>query len=468
MKNFTIQKRLACDTVVVGGGTTGLAAVVAAARGGADTLLVEANGYPGGNACSVPCWMGFHARSGEAVIGGFPLEFAGKLREAGAASEIYMDPICGSAAYVNPHWLKIVAARELEQAGVRMLFHTRFVELELAEGRIVAVYLAGGEGLIRVACRNVIDCTDNGAVAIAAGETMRRGREGDGKTQVSSWVFEVGNIDFAKLGDYFTRHPEDLRPFPLADAAGHVRRALKQDGFVSGAFGRLVARAERDGMSLPRNNMPGVFFPRSRTFMTVAGRVEAVDPGDSGNHTRSELEGMAQVPIWMEFLRRYAPGFEEAVLTGSCGSIGVREINHLMGAYTLTAEDLLTGRDFADTIALGAYHLDIHSPDHKGLETRFPKVYHIPYRALLPLRTENLLVAGRAISATHEALASTRVIPISMAEGEAAGTAAALAVKTGKGFQELEVVELQAVLRKNRVLLEPGAGVENELWRREA
>lgn len=113
----------------------------------------------------------------------------------------------------------------------------------------------------------------------------------------------------------------------------------------------------------------------------------------------------------------------------------------------------MNGVIFDDAIALGGYHLDIHSPDHGGLETRRPPVYSIPYRALQSTDTDNLLMAGRVISATHEAQSSTRVIPISMALGEAAGTAAALAVKHGTDATAIESNELQELLRRNGVLL---------------
>ena len=318
----------------------------------------------------------------------------------------------------------LVAADFVSRAGVDILLHTRFAGVERIDKKITAVYLWGGEGLIEVTLENVIDCTDAGFVAREAGETLFRGRSPDHKVQVASWTFEIDNIDFPELAAYFTAFPDDMRPFPLDDAPGHVRQILQQDGFVIGAFHRLIRQAEKDGMCLPRSNMPGVIFPRQGRFVTVASRVENVDPASSASHSRAEIEGAAQAELWLRFLRQYVPGFAHCRISGSCSSIGVRETCHLQGAATLSGENLLRGDIPEDSIALGAYHLDVHSPDHRGIETRFPRIYGIPFGALCPLRTANLLVAGRAVSATHDALASTRVIPISMAEGEAAGTAA--------------------------------------------
>ncbi len=445
-KTFEIKRRFICDTIVIGGGTTGIAAAIASARNGACTMLIENCGHLGGNATVVPSWMGFHAPDGSQVVKGIALELLTELQAIGGATPLYPDPICGSMAAINTHWLKIVADKKIRNSGVQLLLHTRFVGVEKDGREISGVYLWGGEGLIYVDCKFVIDCTDTGVVALESGEKMIRGRVSDGKVQVSSWTFEIGNVDFTELAAYFTEYPDDLRPFPLKDAAAHVRTVLAQDAFVMGAFARLVSRAKKDGMLLPRNNMPGVIFPAAGKFVTVASRVENVNPSDSLAYTQAESTGIAQVEIWLNFLKKYVPGFRNCTLSDTYGSIGIRETNHMAGAYTLTADDLLCGRRFDDVIALGGYHLDIHSPDHDGIETRFPAIYMIPYRALLPLNTGNLLVAGRAISATHEAQASTRVIPISMAEGEAAGTAAALCAAAGVSAGNVSMEELQRKL----------------------
>ena len=160
VKEFAIRRSLNFDTVVIGGGTTGIAAAVASARNGAKTLLVESNGFLGGNGASIPSWMGFHSRSGEAVIGGIALELVQEMQRREGASRIYPDPICGSVCIIQPALLKIVAADFVSRAGVDILLHTRFAGVERIDKKITAVYLWGGEGLIEVTLENVIDCTD--------------------------------------------------------------------------------------------------------------------------------------------------------------------------------------------------------------------------------------------------------------------------------------------------------------------
>jgi hypothetical protein len=245
---------------------------------------------------------------------------------------------------------------------------------------------------------------------------------------------------------YFAANPDQIRPFPLKDPEALLDQMHQAEVFVMGSFKRLIQQAKADGLPLPRDIFPGVAFPKIGEVMHVASRVEDVDPNDATNNAQSQIEGMRQTQVWMEFLRRYVPGFERCRLVTTPSHIGIRETNHLDGEYLLTKDDLMTGRAFDDVIALGGYHLDIHTPDHAGLETAHPPTYQIPYRSLLPKSVDGLLVAGRAISATHEAQSSTRVIPISMAQGQAAGTAAALAARKNVNPREVDIHELQELL----------------------
>jgi len=176
-------------------------------------------------------------------------------------------------------------------------------------------------------------------------------------------------------------------------------------------------------------------------------RIEDVDLNNEATYSTAEKVGQLQVREMMSFFHRYVPGGEKARLVDSSNQIGVRETRHMDGEYVLTVEDLLAGRRFKDTIAVADYHVDIHTPDNEGYgPLRQPPTYSIPYRSLLPKYLDNVLVAGRCISATHEAEASTRVIPIGMAVGEAAGTAAALSVRQNTKPKSLSVRHLQETL----------------------
>lgn len=149
------------------------------------------------------------------------------------------------------------------------------------------------------------------------------------------------------------------------------------------------------------------------------------------------------------FLRRYVPGFEQAYVVQSGVNIGVRETRRILGEYQLTGDDILQARKFTDVIARSTYPIDIHNPEGTGTTLqRLPpgEAYDIPLRCLLPREVEGLVVAGRCISGTHEAHSSYRVMPVSMATGQAAGVCAALAVRQGKPARALAAAEVQAEL----------------------
>lgn len=456
-----VQFEESFDVVVVGGGTTGVVAALAAARHGAKTAIVEINGFLGGNATTNLPWFGFHNSERELVVRGIPLEIIERLHLMGGASEFHFDPIGNSVVAVNPSWLKIALARMLADAGVEMFLHSLAIGVATEGNRVTGVYIQNKQGCQQLVGEVFVDCTDTGDVAVKCGARYEFGRDTDNKVQASSYAFTVGGIDFAEMLSYFEANPDQLRPFPLDEATleNLLARMRTAPLFVIGAFPELMAKASQDGLTLPRDRMIGVCYPQTGEAVFVTSRVENVNANDVRNLSRAEIEGVLQIEQIMEFIKRYMPGGSAARLVGSAHQIGIRETRHIIGDYCLTGEDLLAGKRFDDVIALGGYHLDIHSPDRKGLEPyRRPPTYEIPYRSLLPQGVEGILVAGRIISANHEAESSTRVVAISAAQGQAAGTAAALAVKAGVLPRVLDVHMLQAALIKDGAEIGQGIG----------
>ena len=173
------------------------------------------------------------------------------------------------------------------------------------------------------------------------------------------------------------------------------------------------------------------------------------------------MEGRRQVDIAFKYLRKYVPGFENAVLIESGAEIGIRETRHIVGRYCVTENDVMMGSCFEDCIALSGFPMDIH--DNSGRNDQFiaPKhanCYQVPYRALIPMKTENLLIAGRSISATSGAAAALRVMPTCFAMGEAAGIAASLAFERGGAISVSAVdhVRLRELLRSVGACVDAG------------
>jgi hypothetical protein len=235
-------------------------------------------------------------------------------------------------------------------------------------------------------------------------------------------------VDDERVKAYVAAHPEDYRP-----------------------FSSLVQQArERGEFSIPRRGV-GLYRTLDRGVWRInTTRIQRLRGTDARDLTRAEIEGRHQVQALMTFFRKWVPGFEDAELLDTATQIGVRETRRILGEYTLTLEDLAEGREFEDVIALAGYPVDIHSPTGDGGgatgELKTANIYQIPYRSLVPARVEQLLVAGRSLSATHEALAAVRVMPPAFAMGQAAGAAAALAVARGIPPRRVPVVDLQAVL----------------------
>ncbi|NLS79591.1 MAG: FAD-dependent oxidoreductase [Chloroflexi bacterium] len=445
-----VQRSRSHDVVVVGGGTTGFAAALASARNGADTALVEYNSFVGGNAANGLPFLGSHNQQKQLVVKGTALELIRRLQSVDAASDYYWDPITSDLVWINPDWLKVMAMTMLDEAGVHLYLRSLASGVDATAGHLNGLFISNKEGCQRLVARAFVDATDTADIAVLGGADYIRGRARDGRVQAASLCVRVGSIDFTELLQYYDAHPDEIRPWPLPrEVIDQLLKQMHSAPFVIGGLRSLVAQAVAEGLEFPRDQVNGVCHPLLGEAILVASRVEDVDPNNVLSYTASERTGQLQVAGILEFVRRYMPGGCRARLIGTGHQIGVRETRHVLGGYTLTVDDLLQGRRFEDTVALGAYHVDIHSPDHKGLaEFVQPPTYGIPYRSLLPQNMDNLLVAGRCISATHEAQASTRVIPICMAIGQAAGTAAALSVRLGVTPRILDVTKLQRSLGK--------------------
>lgn len=404
-----------CDVLVVGGGPGGLAAAVAAARNGADTLLVERYGFLGGMATAglVNPYMTYWAGE-EQIINGIHQEICDRLTALGAYGK-------GSRTAFDSEAYKFVADRMCEESGVNLLLHSLLSDVTISDGVINSVEIAGKSGKQSVKAEVFIDCTGDADLAFMAGATCEKGRAEDGLTQPMTLNFRVCNVDASRM-------PGGAERNELYDKAK--------------AEGRLTC---------PRENVLMFLTTRPDVMHFNQTRITGADGTSTVDLTRAEIEGRRQSWEFLEFLRRDVAGFENAEIQVSGPQIGVRESRRVIGDYVMTEEDVLEARKFSDVIARGSYSIDIHSPTGAGTvikRLRSGESYDVPYRCLIPLGIDNLLIAGRPISATHEAHSSVRIMPICIAMGQAAGTAAALSVKGKIVPRKLDVATLQSALRE--------------------
>jgi FAD dependent oxidoreductase len=445
-ESLSYQKELPvsarADVLVVGSGPAGLAAAISSARNGARTLLVERYGFLGGNLTASlvgPCMTSYSLDGKTQLIKGIFEELVVRMERLGAA--IHPSKISAGSEYsgfivyghdkvtpFNPEGVKMVAMEMCLEAGVELLLHTLVVDAIVDGAAVTGVVAANKSGLQALRAGITVDCSADGDVAARAGVPFQIGRAEDGLTQPMTLFFRVQNVDDERVKAYVIAHPEDYRPF-----ASLVQQARERGEFD----------IPRRGVGLYRTLEPGVW--RINTT-----RIQRRNGTDARDLTQAEIEGRRQVMALLKFFRKWLPGFEQCELLDTATQIGVRETRRISGEYTLTLDDLIQGREFEDVIALAGYPVDIHSPTGDGGgatgEWKTANIYQIPYRCLVPLRVEQLLVAGRPLSATHEALGAVRVMPPAFAMGQAAGTAAALAAARGTPPRRVSVPELQAVL----------------------
>jgi len=408
------------DVIVAGGGTAGIAAAVAAARNGADTILIERYGFLGGTMTAglVNPFMTFHAGK-EQIIKGIFQEIIDRLKDTGGYDE--------KTKAFDSEIMKLVLDQMIKEADVKLLLHTYITDaLVTKENIIKGIEAYNKSGRQVVLGKVIIDATGDGDVAVMAGAPYEKGREEDGLTQPMTLNFRMGGVDVERMPS----REKINKLFEEAKAKGEIK--------------------------IPRENV--LYFPTTRRgeihFNTT--RIVKVDGTKADDLTYAEIEGRRQMAELIKFLKEKVPGFENAYLLMSAVQVGVRETRRIIGEYVLTGEDVIKARKFSDVIARGSYPIDIHSPTGEGtVIKKLPpgESYDIPYRCIVPKKVENLLIAGRCISCTHEAQAAIRVIPIVVAIGQAAGTAAALAAKLHASRREMNVPLLQEALKKQGGIL---------------
>ena len=434
------------EVVVVGAGAAGLTAAIAAARNGAEVLLVEYHGFVGGISATL-AWLGFHDSVYRQVVKGLPMEFVTRLRQAGAASAFTLDPKCSSAVGIDIHYWKILAMQMLEEAGVELMLHTQVVDTLREGDRVTGIVVQHKSGCQDIRAEVVIDCSGDGDVAARAGAAWEKGRVGDGLVQAPTLVFRVGGIDragfIAGCKDPEIGYREWLLPYPDLWAK-MMRRIDSEPLFITGGFAGLIEQARRKGdFDVPQSRIVGIKSHVPDEFIVVTTRVLGLDPTDVRSLTGAYARLYQQIPLIVKFFRQYMPGCAESYLREIAPMMGIRESRRIMGDYVLTREDVVGGRRFEDAVCMGGYHVDIHNPSGTWVHSFDVEAYTIPFRSLRARDVDGLLMAGKCLSATHEGVASTRVIPICMGQGQAVGTAAALAVRSAKSVHELKIGLLQ-------------------------
>jgi len=450
-----MKQNLTYDVVIIGGGPAGTVAAIASARCGAKTLLVEQNGYLGGmlTMAGTGPQMTFHAGSTQ-VVQGIAEEIVARLVKEGF-SPGHMEDFVGYASSVTPfdaEGMKLILETMVKEAGADLLYHTVYTGCEWEGRKIRKVHLYGKQGFFDVSASVFIDASADADLATHAGIGSVYGREEDHLAQPMTMNIKVSNVNRDKMIEYIKNNSGDM-----LETIPFERLQLIHRSGMQGAYSVIRMAKEKGEFPIDRDMVLCFETNNPGEYILNMSRIIKKSALDSFDLTEAEIEGRKQAHAIVAFMRNYIPGFEHAVIVTTGPHIGIRESRKINGAYRLTASDLLENKMFEDAIAMGGYPIDIHSPDGGTMEHHYLKKgswYSIPYRCLYTNELDNLLVAGRCISATHEACAAVRVTPILMAISEGAGTAAAIAAKQGIGVAAIDVAQLQNLLKDHGAFLE--------------
>lgn len=441
------------DVIVCGGGLAGIAAAISSARLGARTLLIERYGFLGGlsTAGLVNPFMSYQTSDGKQLIGGIFTEIIERMSSLGA--------MLGRA--FDPEALKYVAQEYVLQAGADLLLHSFVDGVWMAGNEIIGVSVLTKSGKHEIKGSMIIDASGDADIAAKSGVPFESGDLSEGFPQAMTLMFTIGGVDVRKSLEYAMEHPADMR-FPKPASSDNIEEMLKSVVGIAGFYRAVEEAKSNEEFPLLQDMVFFLTLPNPGQVVVNTTHIMGLDGTKSEDLTVAEIIGRRQTWALVDFFRKYIPGFEDSYLLQTAVQVGVRETRRILGEYVFTAEDVASASKFPDAVLRSAYPVDVHSSAGKGYdksdrgEPVAPPAgdwYEVPYRSLVPLKVDNLLVAGRCISATHEGQGAVRIMPNCAALGEAAGTAAALCVIEDVTPRRLDTAHLREHLLRQGAII---------------
>lgn len=420
------------QVVVVGGGPAGVAAATTAAEMGAKTIVIEKNGFFGGsNVAGYSGTIGGLFSSSadpqadlEQIVHGFAGRFADRLEEEEGLVRMERFGHTALAPHDPTVWMR-VADEFVTEAGADIFFHTLFVDVVKEGDRVIGIIIENKDGRGVILGDFFIDASGDADFSHRAGAQTYYGK--DGAIQAMTKVFRLGNVNWSDIPDFSLEKVWDQ-----------------------------VAISDKDGSyNLPRKH-PFIFrAPQKNQAIMNCTAIIAEDkrilyPTIAKDLTEAELQGRRQMMEYAGFAKDYLEGFQESYVMDSAPMVGIRQSRSVVGDYTLTNEDVVSGRKFQTAIVRSAWPIEVHGgTDGVKIVNLDDDFYEIPFETMIPKGLSQVLVAGRCISAEHEALASARVVAQCFEEGMAAGLGAYLSLTQGVDIREVSVQEIRSMMMDN-------------------
>ena len=412
-----------CDVVVAGGGISGCFAALAAAKVGAKVSLVESSGTVGGISVEGPleAFMTFHDEDGP-ISTRMTEEFVDRLVKAGGSPGFTRDTVgyCKTIVPYDAEILRNLLFKMLEEKKVDILLNSPVSGAETNDTNVNAAMVSNKENAFRLKASAFVDATGDGDLAFHAGAKVMVGRKSDGKVQPMTLLFVVAGVDTNALKKYvFSNRDKFKMDWSIIDEEPETLIHLW--GFkdiLERGYSEQKLSLLRSEMQAMESVMPGTYVINYTRFFG--------DPLSPEEVSKAQQVTIRQAHELTDFLRSTLPGFSKAYISRT-GKLGIRESRRIVGRYILEEDDVLHSKHFDDAVVQGAFPIDIHQPDGNSLAyTTITKAYTIPASCLTSKDFNNLFMSGRCISASHEAMASTRISATAMSTGQAAGVLAAM------------------------------------------
>lgn len=475
-KNFydSLPTIATADVVVAGGGIAGCSAAIASAREGASTILIESGGCLGGSITGslVAPISSVKSKDNKIEFGGILFEI---MHEAGKIAQAY----CGAEnkganwSGTSLHPYKYAFVKLLTESNATPLFHMFVTDVVSDDkGKIEYIVVSTKAGLRKIKGKVFIDATGDGDImgksaadtivgsepnvlkSVTEDKSQRlespknlKSNDYVGQLQPVSYMMLYGNVDVEKALQYMNKK------------LTFSQLGITKEEFLKWEYANTLGfeTDETDTVPMPQGRVWLCASARKNEAVINMSRIIGVNACDPLSYSDAEVKATLQLVAIMSFLKNFIPGFENSYMIEYSSTLGIRESRRLIGDYVLTGRDTIQCKPFKDTIAHGSYIIDIHDPTGKRMAIGgqvHQNYYSIPYRCLVTRKVPNLATAGRSISSDHVSMSSTRIQGTASLTGQAAGTAAAMAVKEDVSMSDVNVEKLQEKLINAKVFLD--------------